>query len=98
MLNEAEERVARAVVEAINQSGGIFMSAMDWDAIPQPFIEGILKAISRAAIRAMREPSPRMVEAMEDSHFEEWSAEPGEGRDSLNLDVAWRAAIDAALA
>jgi hypothetical protein len=97
MLNEAEERVARAVVEAINQSGGILMVVTDWDAVSQRFKDEVLREIVRAAIRAMREPSSRMVEAMEDSHFEEWSPEPGEGRDSLNLDVAWRAAIDAAL-
>jgi len=52
---------------------------------------------ARAAIAAMRKPTPEMVEAAENSDFEFWSPEPGEGRDLLDLGAAWEAMIDVAL-
>ncbi len=56
-----------------------------------------MAANARAVLEAMREPTEAMCDAMAASDFEYWSSEEGEGRDSLQLDEAWRAGIDAAL-
>jgi hypothetical protein len=57
-----------------------------------------LRAEAKEYIAAMREPTEAMEKAMEESDFEGWSPEPGEGRDYLSLTTAWKAGIDAALA
>jgi hypothetical protein len=53
--------------------------------------------VARAAIEAMREPSMEMCSAGEESGFLHWSPEEGEGLDEVDMAVAYRAMIDAAL-
>jgi hypothetical protein len=83
------ERVARAIEQSF------FGSPLRPETSAE-LRETVLET-ARAAIEVMREPTEAMVEAMEGSDFESWSPEPGEGRDSINLDEAWRAGVDAAL-
>jgi hypothetical protein len=93
-MSEMIERVAKAMFRSLDADPRFI--GRD-DLTPEHPGWRLYCCQAQAAIEAMREPTDAMVAAAHNSDFESWSPEPGEGRDSLDLDVAWRAMIDAAL-
>lgn len=95
-MTDAVERVARALAKAgdENWDAANFNETLSGDA-PDEMRE-YWRHMARAAILALREPTPEMVGAF-------WrqkntgSQEPGEVTDQRDDYSAWRAAIDAAL-
>lgn len=95
MSQASSERVPEMVLrvaEKISDELKLHKQGLDWE---DP--DGPIQRAARAAIAAIREPTEAMDKAMENSDFEYWSPEPGEGRDGLDMAEAWRAAIDEAL-
>jgi len=82
-MSEMVERVAKALVDRLGESGLIYAS-------PE-----FRRRLSRAAIAAMREPTPDMVRQGEMQMFEHM-AEARDWTVKATLD-AWQAMIDAAL-
>lgn len=82
-MSEMVERVARAISEA---------DGAPWEHMSDAHKRGTREA-ARAAIEAMREPTPAVREQLA-----AWSAnDPGDITGSANLDEMWAALIDAAL-
>jgi hypothetical protein len=99
------ERVARAMCVAVGhdpdsdwRNGGDAMLGVE---IPASRAQRwrLYEAQARAAIEAMREPTPAMLEASQETRRDclQWSSEPGEGLDDVDFEPAWQVMIDAAL-
>lgn len=92
-MSEMVERVSRAVLQAISEAGGLIcMSAATWDEVSPEFRGGVLLAMARAAIAAMREPTMEMRRA-----GEKMSLSEGAHDCEVRSWVIYVAMIDAAL-
>ncbi len=103
MPNEIFERAAEAAFDATvpfveRALGEDAPPVQRWrDLAPKAAEREIYRAIVRATLEAIREPSEAMCEAGRESDLLEWSLESGEGLDAVNVDNAWRAMVDVIL-
>lgn len=88
-MSEMIERVAKAILATTGEP-------TMWDHYA-PGTQEHYRSMARAAIEAMREPTAAMIEVGDASVDLDWSLEPGEGLDGVDVTPAWRAMIDAAL-
>lgn len=88
-MSEMVERVADAILLDLTDRSGFGNS---WDSCDDEIKNEIRKAIGRAAIFAMREPTNAMIEA----HIETCAGDAAEAGPE-RTGQAWRAMIDEAL-
>lgn len=87
-MSEVLERVAQIIFDAC--SGKRAQNGDGWETMADNYERNAYRATARAALEALREPTPAMIEAF-------WTGMDGHYPTSENIPKCWQAMLDEAL-